>query len=443
MNYKKIKKIILITCMMFVFLLMNCVSVEAASFSVSSNASSVSSGKTFQVSISVSGAGKFGISVSNGSVSTNQIFVDGSASFSVTAAQSGKTVVTVSAQDVTGYDETVVTGSKSVSVSISSSSSGGTGGSSSNTDGGTTKPTVDNRSKENRLSSLNVSVGELSPKFSSDTTTYKVQLTSETSSIKVDAKSKDTKAKISGTGNHDLNIGENNIVVTVKAENGAKKTYTISVYVTEKPTVYLDFNNQKLGVLNDYSNIDFPKGFQKTTLTIDGKEVSSLKNDTLNITLLHMQNDAQQNGFYIIENGKIIDEFKTLTLNGKTYVILTTTDELKIIEMLKSSKVKIGDLEFDGWKYTDESLKNYSFIYLMNDKGEKNLYSYESTEETLQKYTQSVSQTASSMDTMTYIFIATTAVFAISTGGVLIMYYRFKKKSISAIKAYYERKSRD
>ena len=129
----------------------------------------------------------------------------------------------------------------------------------------TQTPVKDTRSSENKLSSLSVSAGTLSPTFAEGTTSYKVELTSETQTIEVSAKAKDSKATVSGTGKHDLKIGENNIVVTVKAENGSKKTYTISIYVTEKPTVFVNLNDQNLGVLNDYSKVDTPKGFEKAT----------------------------------------------------------------------------------------------------------------------------------------------------------------------------------
>ncbi|MFR1171228.1 MAG: cadherin-like beta sandwich domain-containing protein, partial [Coprobacillus cateniformis] len=117
--------------------------------------------------------------------------------------------------------------------------------------------------------------------------------------ITINAKAKDSKASVSGTGEHELKVGENNFVITVKAENGSKKTYTISVYVTEKPSVFLKMGDQNLGVLNDYSKVDVPKGFEKTKITIDGNEISALKNDTLGLTVVYLQNETQGTGFYI------------------------------------------------------------------------------------------------------------------------------------------------
>lgn len=445
MKKNKIIKGLLFSTVFAVLMNLSCLNVFAASFSVSASKSSVTPGGKFTVTISVGGAGQFNVSASNGSVSTNSVFADGSASVTVTAGQSGKTTVTVSAVDVTATDESPVTGSKSVSVSIKSSSNGGgsssNGGSSNggNSSGGSSEtPKEDTRSKENNLSSLSISSGTLSPVFSADKTTYKVDLTSDIKKITINAKAKDSKASVSGTGEHELKVGENNFVITVKAENGSKKTYTISVYVTEKPSVFLKMGDQNLGVLNDYSKVDVPKGFEKTKITIDGNEISALKNDTLGLTVVYLQNETQETGFYIYENNKIVRKFETITVNGKLYILMDAPQDLKGLQGLKSGNIKIGEVEIPGWTFKDKDLKDYSVVYLMNELGEKSLYTYEATEQTLQKFKASESADNS---VLTYIFTGTTVVFAAGTGVLAYLYFSFKKKSISAIKDYYDKKN--
>lgn len=443
---KALKSIIILA--VFV-VMMNLTNVYAASFSISKSKSSVTPGGTFSVSISVKGAGQFNVSASNGSVSSSSLWVDGSGSVTVTAGQSGTTTVTVTASDVTASDESPITGSKSTSVSIKTSSNGGSsGGTSGGTSGGSssgtttpTEPKEDTKSKDNNLSSLSVSSGTLSPEFSAGTTTYKVNLTSDVKKITINAKAKDSKATVSGTGEHELRVGENNLSVVVKAENGSKKTYTVSVYVTEKPTQFVKKGDQDYGILNDLSKADLPKGFEKSTITIDGNEVTALKNEKLGMTLLYLQDGEQKTGFYVYENDSVVGEYKTITVNDKTYVILDAPNDLDGVKDLKSGTVKIGDIELNGWTFEDKEHVNYSVVYLMNDAGEKNLYSYESTEGTLQKYIPSVEK--NDVNVMTYIFIGTTAIFAVSTAAVAYLYMSFKKKSISAIRDYYASKNQD
>lgn len=96
--------------------------VAAASFSLSKSKSTVKPGGSFTVTITVNGAGKFGIVGSNATVSTSSIWCENSCRFTVTAGSEGTAKVTVTAQDATGWDETPVTGSKSVSVSVKANS---------------------------------------------------------------------------------------------------------------------------------------------------------------------------------------------------------------------------------------------------------------------------------------------------------------------------------
>lgn len=450
---KRILKSSIITFSMSLIVALNIIIVGAASFSVSRSASSVSPGGSFTVTISASGAGQFSVSASNGSVSSSSVWVDGSASVTCTAGQSGTTTVTVTAVDATGYDESPITGSQSTSVSIkspssssgssSSSSSGSSSSSSSNNSSSSTTTTVQEpevkKSSEKNLSSLSVSEGTLSPKFSAGTTIYKVDLTNEVEKLTISAKAKDSKAKVSGTGEKELKIGENNFTVTVTAEDGSKKTYTISVYVTEKPTQFVKLGDQSLGILNDLSKVDVPKGFEKTTIKIDDKDVTALQNKNLGLTLLYLQTEDEKTGFYIydVDNNKVLRQYQTLTVNGKTYVIMDAPENLEEVQGLEKSTIKIGDLEMNGWKFNEETLSHYTLVYLMNDAGESGLYTYEDTEGTLQKYTPVEEKD----NTLTYVFIGTTVVFALSTAVVGYMYFNFKKKSISAIKDYYDKKN--
>ncbi len=322
--------------------------------------------------------------------------------------------------------------------SSSSSSSSSSNNSSSSTTTTVQEPEV-KKSSEKNLSSLSVSEGTLSPKFSAGTTTYKVDLTNEVKKLTISAKAKDSKASVSGTGEKELKIGENNFTVTVTAEDGSKKTYTISVYVTEKPTQFVKLGDQNLGILNDLSKADVPKGFEKTTIKIDDKDVTALQNKNLGLTLLYLQTEDEKTGFYIydVDNNKVLRQYQTLTVNGKTYVIMDAPENLEEVQGLEKSTIKIGDLEINGWKFNEETLSHYTLVYLMNDAGESGLYTYEDTEGTLQKYTPVEEKD----NTLTYVFIGTTVVFALSTAVVGYMYFNFKKKSISAIKDYYDKKN--
>lgn len=426
--------------------------VQAASFSVKASKSTISPNSTFTVSISTQGAGQFSVSASNGKVSSSSIWVDGSSSVSITGGSSGTTSVTVTAVDATGYDETPITGSHTVSVKIKTPSSGSNSSSSHSsshsTSGSSSSSTVTKKepevkkSSENNLSSLSISTGKLSPAFSSDKTTYQVDLTSDVEDITISAKAKDSKAKVSGTGKKELHIGENILKITVTAENGSIKRYTLSIIVTEKPTHFLTYNNQKLGILNDLSKTETPKGFEKTSIKIDNKEVTALQDSKSKLTLLYLQNEKEETGFYIYDtkNNTVVSLYETITVNGKTYVIVTPDNVPNSINNLAKTTIKIEDKQVSGWKFNEKELSSYSIVYLMNEDGQKNYYTYDKEEGTLQRYTIIEENTNDNLTT--YVLAGTTGGFFITTIIFSTLYYTFKKKSIVSIKEYYERKNK-
>lgn len=448
---KKVYYLILSLMLVFAFTLIKNDSVFAASYSVSVNTNNVSSGGSVTLSITGSGCeGSFSVYVNNGASVTGNNPIWTGESTQIKAGSSSFTIIVTpqsvtdsnTAEKITSFQSKsipITVKSSSSSSSSSNSSNGSTSSNNSSSSSQTTPEPEVKKSSEKNLSSLSVSEGTLSPKFSAGTTTYKVDLTNEVEKLTISAKAKDSKAKVSGTGEKELKIGENNFTVTVTAEDGSKKTYTISVYVTEKPTQFVKLGDQNLGILNDLSKADVPKGFEKTTIKIDDKDVTALQNKNLGLTLLYLQTEDEKTGFYIydVDNNKVLRQYQTLTVNGKTYVIMDAPENLEEVQGLEKSTIKIGDLEMNGWKFNEETLSHYTLVYLMNDAGESGLYTYEDTEGTLQKYTPVEEKD----NTLTYVFIGTTVVFALSTAVVGYMYFNFKKKSISAIKDYYDKKN--
>ena len=429
-------------------ILMMALSIEniyAAGFSVSRSTSSVSPGGRFTVSISCQGAGQFSVSASNGSVSSGSLWVDGSGSVTVTAGSSGTVTVSVSAVDATGYDESSITGSRSVSVSINtpttsnnSNSSQTNSSSSSNTTNNNTTTTNETntqttqqeetkKSNNNNLSSLTLSTGTLSPAFNSNQTNYEVNVDAKTTEITIDAKASDSKASITGTGKHALQVGSNTFEIKCKAENGSVKTYTITINVDETPLVYLKHNKQKLGVVRNVKDLGIPESFEATTIKIDDQDVTAYHSNNMNKTILYLVNEKNEKNFYLYDEKEgVTSIFIPVTLLGRNvYIIDVNKDDVKVSNT-KYNKIQIDNNTLNGWTFKDN--KNYSLIMVMNAQGEKVIYQYEATENTLQLYHQvKQKQPKQQKHIMTYVFAATTVVFALIS-LVLIRYFYIHKK---------------
>ncbi|MBE6946941.1 MAG: hypothetical protein E7454_01635 [Ruminococcaceae bacterium] len=106
-------------------------------------------------------------------------------------------------------------------------------------------------SKDNTLKSLNVSNATISPAFNSNTTEYTAEVPFDVSKLDVKATANDSKAKVSVNSPNLTPGGTTKVTVTVTAESGAKKTYTISVKRAQDPNYVASNNNDLSGITVD------------------------------------------------------------------------------------------------------------------------------------------------------------------------------------------------
>lgn len=106
-----------------------------------------------------------------------------------------------------------------------------------NPSGGSTQTTTTNnrqtsttptRSSNANLSNLGIRPNDFTG-FTPSQTTYNVTVPNDVDSVEVYATAQNANATISGTGTKSLQEGSNALMVTVTAQNGTKKTYTINV----------------------------------------------------------------------------------------------------------------------------------------------------------------------------------------------------------------------
>lgn len=225
-----------------VLLLLSAQSAMAASASLSGS-SSVQPGNTVTLTLSVSGGDIYGLSGTlsygsnlsftnyNCSVSGWSMEVNGT-NFSAygTTASSGGAVLTVTlkvASDAAaGSDLTasfgnlvVSDGEKDITLDTASWS------------GKVSAPPSNNCD----LSGITVTNATLSPSFSKNTTYYTCTVPYDTEKLKMDYNRADSGQTVNISGNSDFVVGENTVTLTVKAANGATKTYSIAVTRQQDP----------------------------------------------------------------------------------------------------------------------------------------------------------------------------------------------------------------
>ena len=161
------------------------------------------------------------------------------------------------------------------------------------------------KSSNNYLKSLQVSEEGLTPDFNRNKLNYSLSVGEKVTSINVTAVPEDSKAKVYVSGNTELKDGDNNVLITVTAQNGAKRTYTIVVNKSADP----EKANSYLSNLIIKDMILTPE-FSNEVLEYDGGTVR-LSGDKLEIYAYPTNENAKVE---IIGNENLVDGENTVTI---------------------------------------------------------------------------------------------------------------------------------
>ncbi|MBQ9961646.1 MAG: cadherin-like beta sandwich domain-containing protein [Firmicutes bacterium] len=186
------------------------------------------------------------------------------------------------------------------------------------------------------LASLKVSAGTLSPAFSANTTSYKVNVANSVTSCTLSVKTADSKATYKISGSSSLAVGNNVRKVTVTAENGATKTYTITIVRAAKSSSDGGNNSQgggdkeenkrpdqfevKVGdktylICENYDSKDIPQGFTMTVADFGEYEIPVFKDAELKYTVALLEDKAtgDDNWFFYNEESDAFEQKTSLS----------------------------------------------------------------------------------------------------------------------------------
>jgi len=288
--------------------------------------------------------------------------------------KAGDTTVSVSIADMATMDG-VPLGSFSASTGIS-----------------ITTPVV--KSSNANLSSLTVSVGNLYPAFTKDMTAYSLSVPKEQTSIAVSASPEDAKATVSTNGvQNDLKEGVNTIRITVTAENGTQKNYTITVTrdagptstptPTPEPLPPVKINNRDY-TIQEVGVDSIPEGFVKSTIQYEGREIPILVKigslaETEGALILIYLSDGEKAGFYVY-NAKANQFFPYVTYLAPSlsYVILDGMSVENIPIGYELFTYVLLEKEISAFRRIDDPENELILLYLLDAEGAKSYFYYDS-----------------------------------------------------------------
>lgn len=437
--------------------------VKAESVSLSVSASTVNVGDT--VSVTVSCPSGYGvdviISVDNTSVlagGNDTIVVIGDAagqsnsSAPISFSAVGAGTCTISASVRTAGDsngDPVEFGGASATITVNNAVTEqptDNGGAGTGDTGTTTTPTL---SSDNTLKSLVLSSGTLSPAFSSKTKNYTATVDNSVTSLAITAAPTNAAAKVTSvSGNDNLEVGENTVTITVKAENGVTTTYTIVVTrrsetdpentdIPEEQKIY-EVSGNRWKISTEILEEEILQDFTMTTILIDNLEYPCLSFDKGGLDLIKMTSeDGLNTGLFVYDQQQgAIYSFAKIS-GEEHYVIILMPDvsevpsgyaEVTLSIEGKADVVAYQKIEGDSQTQTDSDAANtesveqenvdpeapenadgvsvglfdlfapeviygaelvqddFYLIYCMNDRGEKGWYQYDNVEGTFIRY---------------------------------------------------------
>lgn len=395
---KKIKILLISLISMFAFN----TNVYAASSSISVSSGNVYVGDSFTVSLYVNSSAAWNVHVTaSGPVSGCTIHkadasddaLDTNRSFSATCTATGEgTIVIRLSGDVTSASDgnaVPVSGSRSVSVSqkpapAPSPTPSQPGNNNNNTNNNqtnnnnnnnnkqnSTQNDGENKSKNNNIKNISVDGYNL---IKVDSNNYTLSVTNDVTNINVKATAEDSKSKVTGTGNHNINIGENNIEIIVTAENGSQNK--INIKVTRKDGYYLEDLDS---ILNNNKITDINITIKPDTI-ITKEDLEKIKNSKKTVKFNYYNDDKSLAYSWIIDGSKIktTSNLSTIITNdsdNKKDILKLSNYADGLFVVLKQNDLPLGTKLklFVGNKYENNDFVNvYSYrnnkLYLLKNK---------------------------------------------------------------------------
>lgn len=277
-------------------------------------------------------------------------------------------------------------------------------------------------SSDNTLSSLQISPGVLSPAFSPDVTTYTTSVGADCASLTVSAVPNDSKATVSVSGKR-MDPGFNTTTITVTAENGSKRTYTIKTTketnsasnennqatgsdssngstdnnndipdvqdpnseAIQEPNITVDNAEYKIVSANDEHPL--PDGYTPTEYDYNGTKVSAGVGIDTGVTIVYLEStDGKgESGYYVYDSvRKTFSQFVEVSQPQFTYCILAIDEaSMELPEGYDVGRTVINGKEVDALL---DRTGNYALFYGVSSTGETGWFRYNVNDGTIQGY---------------------------------------------------------
>lgn len=354
----------------------------SASFSVSS-AGSVTVGNRINVSVKVSGSEKIGswnfalkydpamleyVSGADSGGGGSLLFADssdGTSSISKTvvfrARKIGSTTVSISGGQIISFDSVAPMSTNSASRKINIVAA----------------PTL---SGENNLSALSVSQGTFTPEFDPATTEYAMTVPFEINSLVFTGTAKHNAASVAVSASDALVVGANPITITVTAQNGRTKTYTVTVTREESllAGVTTKIDEVEYSVAYDPALLQIPSGFTASTAKLGERDILTYSAPQNTIAIAYLVAGESGAWYVFDEKEQSFSPFVMVNAGAPSLVILSPGKDIKVPKGYLPEEVSFGEQKISAYSSEDSEMDGVYLVYAMAPDGTSGFYYYDS-----------------------------------------------------------------
>jgi len=264
-------------------------------------------------------------------------------------------------------------------------------------------------SDNNRLGSLKISPGILTPAFDPEIYVYQASVTEEIQSLYVSALPEDEKARVTVSGNTPLYMGENIVHVFVTAETGRIQEYIINVNKEKEAAVPTE---------------------------------APVQNEEPEVT----PTPPEEVGF--VWKLEAVEEDGSIVLQGNyRFTVCEPTPGITIPAGYQKTKLMISGISLVAYTPASNAGSDFALLILQRESGAPSLYRYDRAEKTIQRFVKEdivvtreepTPQESSSeallekyennMSTMTLIIAALIALWLLTAVGMI--YFALKSKGV-------------
>jgi len=242
------------------------------------------------------------------------------------------------------------------------------------------------KSTVNTLKSLSVDGASLIPDFDSETLEYTVSVAPTTTKVTIDATKKDSASSITGTGEFDVNEGENKFEVIVTSESGDTRTYTINVNVEDANPIKVAVNGSEYSLLKTSRSLEIPSLYTESSMEVEGESIPIFINEITNITLVALKDTLGNTNFFIYKDNTYTPYIELTSEN----VIIMPTNETLDLNGFKETSLELNNATIKVYQYSKAD-NNY---YLLTGKNlvtnEDNIYVYNKLDNTYTIFDKSI-----------------------------------------------------